>query len=52
MSPQLLNAAKPQPERRCLHCICSYDDLEKISESFAVYISGRAIAILIISRER
>lgn len=43
MSPErLLNAAKPQSERRCLRCICTHDDLEKISESFVVCISRRA----------
>lgn len=53
MSPELaLNAAKPQSERRCLHYICTHDDLEKISESFEVNISRQAIAIVVNGRER
>ena len=53
MSPQLaLNAAKPQAERRCLHCVCTHDGRVKISESFVVCISWRTIATFINGRER
>ena len=53
MSPELaLSAAQPQNERRCLHYICTHDDLEKISESFVVCISRRDPAIVINGRER
>jgi len=53
MNPELVfKAVTPRSERRCLRCIRTHDELEKISQSVEVDISRRAIAIVIKERKR